>query len=160
MDGSYVGIYEKMKHSINNVISSVSDTIQVVADVADGNLSKLEELKMIGRRGDDDILLPSLIRMLENVKMLVEETTSISNAAVEGSLNARGDAGKFNGEFKNVVSGINQTLEAIEKPVSEALSVLEQMAGGNLHAAVKGDYRGDYAAIKNALNETTSKSWH
>jgi len=156
MDGSYVGIYEKMKHSINNVISSVRDTIEVVADVADGNLSKLDQLKALGKRGDNDILIPSLIRMLENVKMLVEETITISNAAVEGNLNARGDTSKFNGEFRNVVGGINQTLEAIEVPVSKALSVLEQMAKGNLNVTMDGAYRGDYAAIKNALNETTA----
>ncbi len=156
MDGSYVGIYEKMKHSINNVISSVRDTIEVVADVADGNLSRLDQLKALGRRGDNDTLIPSLIRMLENVKMLVEETITISNAAVEGNLNARGDTSKFNGEFRNVVGGINQTLEAIEVPVSKVLSVLEQMAKGNLNVTMDGEYRGDYGAMKNALNETTA----
>ncbi|MDD3169948.1 MAG: methyl-accepting chemotaxis protein, partial [Eubacteriales bacterium] len=155
MDGSYVGIYEKMRHSINNVIASVRDTIEVVADVAEGDLSKLEDMKAIGSRGDNDTLIPSLIRMLENVKLLVEETTAISGAAVEGDLSTRGNTGKFKGEFKNVVDGINQTLAAIQAPVSKALSVLEQMAEGNLHVEMDGNYLGDYATIKNALNETT-----
>jgi methyl-accepting chemotaxis protein len=152
MDGTYVGIYEKMKHSINNVIATVRDTIDVVADVADGNLSKLDELKAIGKRGETDTLLPSLIRMLENVKMLVEETTTISQEAAEGSLSTRGDADKFNGEFRNVISGINQTLGAIEQPVREALDVLREMAAGNLQAAMTGEYLGDHGSIKTALN--------
>ncbi|HML36515.1 MAG TPA: methyl-accepting chemotaxis protein [Bacillota bacterium] len=154
MNGNYVGIYEKMKHSINDVIAAVTDTIEVVTDVADGDLSKLDELKAIGKRGENDALVPSLIKMLENVKMLVEEAASISKAVEEGRLDARGNADKFNGEFRNVVSGINQTLEAVERPVSEALSVLEEMADGNLQATMEGDYRGDHAAIKNALNGT------
>jgi methyl-accepting chemotaxis protein len=154
MDGAYVGIYEKMRHSINNVISTVRDTIEVVEDVAEGDLSKLEALKALGRRSDEDTLLPSLVRMLENVKLLVEETTLISDAAVAGNLNIRGDAGKFHGEFKNVVRGINDTLEAIERPVGEALSVLEKMAQGNLQVAMEGDYEGDHASIKNAMNQT------
>ncbi|MDF2654586.1 MAG: putative methyl-accepting chemotaxis transducer protein [Bacillota bacterium] len=156
MDGTYVGIYEKMKHSINNVIATIRDTIEVVTDVADGNLSKLEELKAIGKRGEMDTLLPSLIRMLENVKQLVEETTFISNEAAGGNLNARGDADKFNGEFRTVVSGINQTLEAIEGPVREALEVLKEMAAGNLHTAMTGEYLGDHGAIKTALNGSIS----
>lgn len=154
MDGVYVGIYEKMRHSINNVIATVRDTIAVVEDVAEGDLSRLENLKTIGRRSDNDTLIPSLVRMLENVKMLVEETTLISDAAVAGNLNLRGDADKFHGEFKNVVRGINDTLEAIERPVGEALSVLEKMAQGNLQVAMEGDYQGDHASIKNALNQT------
>ena len=154
MNGSYVGIYEKMKHSINNVIATVRDTIDVVTDVADGDLSRLSGLKATGRRGDNDILLPSLIRMLENVKMLVEETTAISGAAVEGSLDVRGDADKFKGEYRNVISGINETLNAIVEPIEEASAVLQEMAVGNLQVSMKGEYRGDHAAIKRALNQT------
>ena len=77
MDGSYIGIYEKMRHSINNVIASVRDTIEIVTEVADGDLSKLDNLKSIGSRGEADTLIPALTRMLENVKMLVDETTKI-----------------------------------------------------------------------------------
>ncbi|HWQ78339.1 MAG TPA: methyl-accepting chemotaxis protein [Anaerovoracaceae bacterium] len=154
MDGNYVGIYETMKLSINNVIAAVRETIETVATVADGDLSKLNELKAVGKRGENDALLPALIRMLENVKMLVDETKAISKAAVEGRLDVRGDTDKFSGEFRNVVDGINQTLEAFGKPVSEALSVLEEMAAGNLQAAMEGDYQGDHAAIKDALNGT------
>lgn len=154
MDGSYVGIYEKMKHSINSVIMTVRDTIEIVTDVSEGKLTRLEDLKVIGKRGENDMLLPSLIRMLENVKMLVEETTSLSKEAAGGSLDARGDAGKFNGEFRNVISGINQTLEAVELPVREALDVLTEMAAGNLQATMTGEYSGDHGMIKTALNGT------
>ncbi|MDF3001734.1 MAG: putative methyl-accepting chemotaxis transducer protein [Bacillota bacterium] len=154
MNGSYLGIYEKMKHSINNVIATVRDVIEVVTGVADGDLSKLHELKAVGRRSENDTLLPSLIRMLENVKQLVEETTLISDSAVAGRIGVRGDASKFKGEFRAAVEGINETLDAFGKPMAEVLGVLEQMAQGNLQVAVEGDYRGDHGLLKAALNET------
>lgn len=119
MDGSYLGIYEKMRHSINNVIATVRDVIEVVTGVADGDLSKLHELKAVGRRSENDTLLPSLIRMLENVKRLVEETTLISDSAVAGRIGVRGDSSKFKGEFRAVVEGINETLDAFGKPMVE-----------------------------------------
>jgi methyl-accepting chemotaxis protein len=154
MEGNYAGIYEKMRHSINNVIATVRDITEVVTCVADGDLSKLEELKRVGRRGENDVLIPSLIRMLENVKLLVEETSFISDSAVEGRLSARGDAGKFKGEFKTAVEGINRTLDAVARPMEEILEVLKQMAEGNLQGSVQGAYRGDHGLIKDALNGT------
>lgn len=155
MDGSYVGIYEKMRHSINNVISSVRDTIEIVKDVSNGDLSGLNDLKAIGRRGDSDTLVPSLIRMLENVKSLVDETKAVSNAAEDGDARTRIDEENFSGEFKNVVSGINKTLDVTWAPMTEAISVLNQIAEGNLNAAMEGSYRGDFTAIRDALNVTT-----
>lgn len=154
MDGSYLGIYEKMRHSINNVIATVRDVIEMVTDVADGDLSKLHELKAVGRRSENDTLLPSLIRMHETVKQLVEETTLISDSAVAGRIGVRGDASKFKGEFRAVVEGVNETLDAFGKPMAEVLGVLEQMAQGNLQVAVEGNYRGDHGLLKAALNET------
>ncbi len=154
MDGAFVGIYEKMRHSINNVITTVRDIIEVAADMADGDLSKLEELKAIGSRGDNDILLPALIRMLENVKMLVEETKHIAENAVEGNVRARIDEEKFKGEYRNVVSGINQTLDATGAPMVAAVSILKQIAEGNLNVMMEGDYRGNFASVKDAINTT------
>ena len=154
MEGTYAGIYEKMRHSINNVIATVRDITEVVTCVSDGDLSKLEELKRVGSRGENDVLIPSLIRMLENVKLLVEETSFISDSAVEGRLSARGDTGKFKGEFKNAVEGINRTLDAVARPMEEVLEVLKQMSEGDLQGSVQGAYRGDHGLIKEALNGT------
>lgn len=156
MDGSYVGIYEKMRQSINSVIASVRYTIEIVTDVSNGILSGLDSLKAIGRRGDNDTLVPSLIRMLENVKSLVDETNTVSDAAEEGNARMRIDTEKFNGEFKNVVIGINKTLDVTSAPMIEAISVLGQIAEGNLNAEMVGDYRGDFTAIRDALNVTTA----
>src|SRR5262249_4948371 len=41
---------------------------------------------------------------------------------------------------------------AITAPINEAASVLEQTASGDLTARMQGDYRGDYAKIRGALN--------
>lgn len=154
MDGAYVGIYEKMRHSINNVITTMRDIIEIAADVADGDLSKLEKLKAIGSRGDNDILLPALIRMLENVKMLVDETKHIAENTVEGNVRVRIDVDKFKGEYKNVVSGINKTLDATGAPMVAAISILKQIAEGNLNVMMEGDYRGNFASVKEAINTT------
>lgn len=94
-------------------------------------------------------------RSASAVKALVADTKALANAAVEGNLTTRADAGKHRGEYRQIVEGINSTLDAILKPIEEASAVLERVAARDLSARVKGDYRGDHTRIKSSLNTAT-----
>jgi len=52
-----------------------------------------------------------------------------------------------------MIQGINDTLDAVMGPVNEAADVLKKVAARDLTARVTGDYQGDHAQIKNALNQ-------
>jgi len=80
------------------------------------------------------------------------ETQALTQAANAGKLNERGDAQKFQGAYRELVEGINATLDAVIAPITEATNVLEQVAARNLTARIEGDYQGDHAKIKAALN--------
>lgn len=99
-------------------------------------------------------LLESFRDILNAIQKLVGDTNMLTEAAVAGQLSTRADASKHQGDYKKIVEGINNTLDAVIAPVNEASAVLEQMAKGNLNVNVAGDYRGDHAVIKNALNDT------
>ena len=152
--GQYQGIYRKIADSINNVLEQINSVIGIVNRVANGDLNDLELLRESGKLSENDVLIPSLILMIETIRDLIGETRMLSENAVNGKLSARGDAEKFNGEYKMVVQGINDTLDAVVAPIQEASAVLQEIARGSLHTKMEGDYRGDHAEIKNALNET------
>ena len=154
VEGEYLGIFREIADSVNKVCQSINSTIQVIDNVSQGNLDDLEMLNNLGRLSEQDRLIPAIIAMIENIKSLVDETRVLSQAAVEGKVSTRGEAEKFQGEYASVIRGINETLDAVLAPVNEASAVLQEMAKGNLHVRVEGDYQGDHAAIKNALNET------
>jgi methyl-accepting chemotaxis protein len=154
VEGNYQGIFSQIAGSINSVGDNVNHVIEIVERVAAGDLSDMESLRETGKRSENDDLLPSILRMIENIRQLIEETSILSDNAVKGDLSARGDAGKFNGEYGSVIKGINGTLDAIVEPVQEASLVLKEIARGNLQVKMEGDYNGDHAEIKHALNET------
>ncbi|RPF49937.1 methyl-accepting chemotaxis sensory transducer with Pas/Pac sensor [Thermodesulfitimonas autotrophica] len=85
---------------------------------------------------------------------ITKEMLSLAEAALEGRLSERADAAKFEGNYQRIVQGVNDILDAVLKPITEATKCLEEMARGNLDVAVTGDYKGDHAIIKNALNTT------
>ena len=152
--GEYQGIYKKIASSIELVNESINMTIDILQKVSEGDFTSLETLKKIGRKCENDRFIPTGIALIENIKGLVDETTMLSKAAVEGRLSTRGDAAKFNGEYAKVIKGINETLNAVIEPISEASAVLQEMANGNLQIIMEGNYLGDHAEIKTALNET------
>ena len=98
----------------------------------------------------------NLIEVKNAVGTLIDEAGMLTKTAVEGKLDTRGDVSKFKGGYKEVVEGMNKTLDAIIEPIKESSSVLQEMAKGNLQIFVKGNYKGDHAQIKDALNNTIS----
>ncbi len=150
----YSGIYADISRSINAVNAEVNKLTAVMNKVAEGDLSDLEGLKQIGRLSEQDTLMPATITMMTGIRELVEETAVLSSAAIAGDLKKRGDAFLFRGDYRKVVEGINNTLDAIVAPITEASEVLRQMSEGNLHVTVNGDYKGDHAELKRNLNTT------
>ncbi|MFL5303110.1 MAG: methyl-accepting chemotaxis protein, partial [Anaeromyxobacteraceae bacterium] len=89
-----------------------------------------------------------------NLKALNADAQTLVAAAVEGRLSFRADATRHQGDFRKIVEGVNATLDAVVTPINEALGILEKLAQRDLRARVKGQYQGDHARIKEALNGT------
>jgi methyl-accepting chemotaxis protein len=83
---------------------------------------------------------------------LVAETKTLTKAAVEGKLATRGDPSKFQGEYRQVVQGINETLDAIVAPLNVSAEYVDRISKGDIPAKITDDYEGDFNEIKNNLN--------
>jgi methyl-accepting chemotaxis protein len=73
--------------------------------------------------------------------------------AKEGNLKNRGDANKYEGVYKELISGFNDTLIAIVDPINESAAVLADMAKNDFTVRMKGNYKGDYQGIKLNVNQ-------
>lgn len=154
MDTNYKGDFAAMSNAINVVQERLLAVQNVATKISQGDISELEKYRKIGKRSDNDHLVPALTNMMEAIQALINETVTLSEAAEDGDLDARGEAGKFKGEFGNVITGINGILDAVVKPMKEVTEVMSQMGIGNLGVTVKGKYKGGYAILTNAVNFT------
>jgi methyl-accepting chemotaxis protein len=107
-------------------------------------------------RGDFETTRQSLNRCVRAVRAVVEDTAALSQAAVEGRLAVRADASRHEGDFRRAVEGVNRTLDALLAPVQETQEVLERIALRDLTAEVRGEYRGDHARLKEAVNRSAA----
>jgi methyl-accepting chemotaxis protein len=106
----------------------------------------------IHRVDDDDEISPVLMRMRDSLRTLVKQASDLTTAAQQGDLKRRADSGRLQGAFRDVIQGINDTLDAVLDPIEEAADVLEQVANRDLTARVEGSYEGDHAKIKRSVN--------
>ncbi|HYE69624.1 MAG TPA: methyl-accepting chemotaxis protein [Anaerovoracaceae bacterium] len=146
------GIFQEISESISEVSNHVNEIIGYVNHVAMGDLDDLESLKSIGSKSENDILIPSITMMIENLQNIAAATNELSKSAIEGQLDKRGVPEDFQGEYRKIIEGINRTLDAVIEPIEEASFVLREMSLGNLNVLMEGNYQGDHAEIKNAVN--------
>lgn len=103
-------------------------------------------------RSEGDVLGRSIASVVQSVRDLVREAKGLTEAAAQGDLSARGDISRYSGGFRDIIQGFNNTLDAVTAPIREALGVMEKVAARDLSARMMGDYRGEFARIKEAVN--------
>jgi methyl-accepting chemotaxis protein len=60
-----------------------------------------------------DEISPALKRTIDTIQTLITDATMLSQSAVEGRLNTRGSVDAFSGGFKEIMAGVNDTLDAL-----------------------------------------------
>ena len=95
---------------------------------------------------------PAIVLLIETIKNMAKEMDMLTRSALEGKLDVRGNAEAFTGAYRDIIAGVNKTLDAVMGPIGEASMVLEQVSNKDMSIRMNGDYRGDHAKIKESLN--------
>ena len=150
------GDYRKVVEGVNQTLDAVIGPLNVSADYVD-RISKGEIPSLItdNYNGDFNVIKTNLNTCIKAVNAMVADASMLAKAAVEGKLSTRADASKHQGDYRKIVEGVNQTLDAVISPVQEAGAILKKIAAGDLTAQVVGNYQGDHADIKNDINAMT-----
>jgi len=133
--------------ALRSMVGALSDLSNAADKVAVGDMSV-----QVQPRSEKDVLGLAFQRLQKTMQRLISETDQLVKAAKGGELDKRGDTSGFQGGYRQLVEGVNETLEAVTAPINEASMVLERVAARDLSVRIKGDYQGDHAKIKNALN--------
>jgi methyl-accepting chemotaxis protein len=105
-------------------------------------------------KGEYNNIKQNLNILLATLYGMHNETQNLITSINEGKLRTRGNDWDFGGIWRDLISGVNGTLDAVIGPVSEASAVLNRLAHYDLRARMRGRYRGEHAAIKKAMNGT------
>ena len=147
------GDYRKIVQGVNDTLDAVIGPLNVSANYVD-QISKGDIPARItdSYNGDFNTIKNNLNTCIDAVNALVADAGLLSQAAVDGKLATRADASKHQGDYRKIVQGVNDTLDAVIGPLNVAANYVDQISKGDIPAKITDTYNGDFNTIKNNLN--------
>jgi len=147
------GDFRKLIEGFNLTLDSVIKPLNVSAEYMD-RISKGDIPPRITDAyvGDFNEIKNNLNVCIDAINALVTETKVLIKASGDGKLTTRANAGTHQGEYRKLLEGVNEMLDAILLPIGEGNRVLSLIRGGNLREKVEIECHGDHAKMKDAIN--------
>jgi methyl-accepting chemotaxis protein len=136
-----------MARSMNNFSDTLQSFSLLMYEVANGNLELTATVM-----DEKDELSPALNKIIDTLQNVKKETDLLTQAAIEGKTDYRGNADKYSGGYKTIVEGFNSTINAIISVVREGEITLEKMSTGDLTARMEGEYLGNFRDFQYCIN--------
>ncbi|CAN7418337.1 methyl-accepting chemotaxis protein [Bosea sp. LjRoot237] len=97
------------------------------------------------------------IRSADAMASVVSDVGEVVAAAAAGDFSARLQIDHGDEQMQKLVAGINEINAVVDNATTEFVAVLQALAAGDLTNQVPTAYRGRFAELKDAINETMSR---
>jgi methyl-accepting chemotaxis protein len=136
------------------IINSITKPIRKAVEAADSLAAGKFNVDLDTNKKDETaMLLNAMKTMKNNITNAIAEINTLSEAAVNGHLDKRGDISLYKGEYMNLVSGVNGLLDAVISPLNVTAEYVDRISKGDIPPKITDDYKGDFNEIKNNLNQ-------
>ena len=161
-EGTYADIVQGVNETLDAILLAIGEANRILAQISVG---KIDELIAQTYKGDHEKMKLAVNSMGSACRPWWPTLRCLPKRPTEGRLGVRSDAGKQQGAYRNIMEGINQTLDTIVEPIKataenastlassseELTAVSQQMAGNAEETAVQ-------ANVVSAASEEVSKN--
>jgi len=132
---------------------SITHPIAICVNVAENLAKGNTKVKIdIDSRDETGVLANAMKSMVNSIQQMYQDAVYLTEEALAGRLKSRADAKKHQGDYQNIVNGVNEILDAVVAPVNEAMTVMGKLSHKDLTARVDGNYNGDMKIFKDDIN--------
>jgi methyl-accepting chemotaxis protein len=147
------GAYREIIDGVNKSLDAITVPMNTAADYIDRiSRGEMPDLITDDYNGDFNKLKNNLNTCIMAIKGLITDAHMLAQASVEGNLSARVDASKHQGDYRSIIEGVNNTLDAITMPLNTAADYIYRISRGEMPEVITDDFRGDFNKLKNNLN--------
>lgn len=147
--GDYGRIVAGFNETLDAVIVPLRETAGCLERIAQGDIPAPIETAYAG---DFNTIRDNLNTCTGAIRALIADTQRLSQAAVAGLLDTRADASKHRGDYGRIVSGFNDTLDAVIVPLRIAARSLDRIARGDIPQPITEHCAGEFGTIRANLN--------
>ncbi|MEA9829701.1 methyl-accepting chemotaxis protein [Xanthomonas campestris pv. raphani] len=155
--GSFPGDYGRMAQDTNTLVAAhlaVQNSLaRIMGRYAIGDLSEsMERLP-----GEKAVLTQTMDEVKANLSAMNLEIKQLAQSAANGDFTARGDAERFQYDFRVMVDSLNQLMATADGNLQSLSALLQSIADGDLTARMTGEFKGVFAQMRDDANTTASQ---
>jgi methyl-accepting chemotaxis protein len=156
-DSSFPGEYGRMVRDTNTLVAThiavKMRLIEIMQRYSIGDLS----VDMDRLPGEKAVLTETMDATKANLSAINGEIKRLALAASSGDFSQRGDVGKYQFDFHDMVAGLNRLMETTDGNLAEVSALLQAIARGDLTARMEGDFHGVFARMRDDANATVGQ---
>ena len=154
---AFPGDFGRMASDTNELVAShikvKMQTIHLVERYAIGDLS--EDMPRLP--GEKAAITAAMDQVKTNLSTMNQQIKHLAQAAASGDFTARGDADKFQFDFRLMVQSLNTLMSTADGNLQSLSSLLQSIAAGDLTARMSGEFRGVFAQMRDDANATATQ---
>ncbi|MCW1978538.1 methyl-accepting chemotaxis protein [Xanthomonas campestris] len=154
---AFPGDYGRMANDTNLLVAShvavQTDLARIMGRYAVGELS--EDMQPLP--GEKAAFSDTMSQVKLNLSAMNHEIKHLAQAAANGDFSARGDAERFQFDFRVMVESLNHLMSTADGNLQSLSSLLQSIAAGDLTARMSGEFRGVFAQMRDDANATASQ---
>ncbi|WP_051808152.1 HAMP domain-containing methyl-accepting chemotaxis protein [Actinoplanes subtropicus] len=135
------------------IATAVRRVAHVVDGLAVGDLTRRAEVTSADEVGQ---MAAKVEHAIGNIKGLIDEMNRIAVQG-RGDIDVRADTGGHQGDFRRILEGVNQTLDAMVEPLSKVIEVITAVADGDLTRSIDTACVGRLETLRVAVNDTVRR---
>ena len=157
MPTDFPGVYGELAGGINTMmfehLDAIVDAVEVLNAYARGDLQR-DARRLPGSRA---VLHQSMDAAKASLLAINSEIKQLARAAASGDFSLRGDAARFDHDFRIMIDGLNTMMDSSDRNLAQVSSLLQAIAQGDLGARMHGDFQGVFARMRDDANATASQ---
>ena len=131
------------------IVSPLRTLARAADSISAGNFQQEIRLRQRDEIGN---LAKAFDSMKNSIGSVMQETSSLLASVQDGVLSQRGETEGFSGDWKALMSGVNNVLDAFAGPFHEMAAAIDRLSRGDVREMLPETYRGDFNELIRKLN--------
>ncbi|QDI03585.1 HAMP domain-containing protein [Xanthomonas cerealis pv. cerealis] len=156
-ESAFPGDYGRMVRDSNALAAAqIAVTLrlaQIMDRYAIGDLS--EDMDRLP--GEKAAMTATMDTVKQNLTAMNHQIGQLASAAAAGDFSVRGDAQRFQYDFRAMVDSLNLLMDTADGNLQSLSALLQAIAAGDLTARMHGDFNGVFASMRDNANATAEQ---
>ena len=151
--GEYGLMVQETNALVGGHVQTLHDVLEVVQQYAVGDLSR----DIARYPGEKAAMTTTVDTVKANLGRINAEIKQLASAAAAGDFSRRGDAQRFDHDFRLMLENLNAMMAVSDDNLGMLSQLLSAIAEGDLTARMHGDYLGVFARMRDDANTTVTQ---